>query len=799
MLGQNLESNVTPENIVISVIQEDVEKISKSKKEEYSAAATLKKYLKQILRVSKGISKGGLGLSSFYFSRLVKKTEPVLEDYASKLDKLIFNIEDAKKNSQIEQLKLISKIEVILKLVQRIIGVLESIRDYNGEVNSPESIDDVHKALDKLKALPDKIRSELKYQHKISRVSARKDAIIAKNGHLLRPMRLYLMSKVNDEARKAIEQRVYFIDEKGLENQLNIILERFKDQRDKFLEEIKVHLENRDRNDGIINNSPEMRLQFLSTLKKQIVWSYTQLSRTIYAFVHDVRNLLDLYHINSKSNLNLNIDLSLDEADNLRELEEIVKILEELPENEVLKRLKSLITDLNKQRQKILVFAKYDFRREEYIDQTAIAEYIKTKRILVPHEAEYKTGFKGTVYSFRFTIPGARGKIRGDIFIKDPNNISEKAVLITPGFLTYRQLYYNLASFLAEDGYTVLVHDIPSQGESRGKYGFEEGSENVLRLILYLKKQYKIKKVGLIGHSLGGVISLFALMNYDTAVDKKVREVAESFAQFWVDLFSKRFYKSPKNVWNIIQTKINSKKDYWEDELRKGIMDTYMGWKKLGVSVECMGILNSPLMEMNKFFRIPKWLMYALLDKKIVPLSLAEMLAQKCKVIMDRERVHETAFERLKKWERIRSEDAAGGAAEERLEHQKRLKELEKMEPIFKKGLTIFDREHFSRASSYGIAPLHYIELIERLFPQALGDIYKIPKMFMFSNDDRVNYSQRNIDLIKIYAEHFKNCSFPVLSGLDHSLTRPGEVMHQHFQADSTFLNYLHHYFKYNL
>jgi len=207
-----------------------------------------------------------------------------------------------------------------------------------------------------------------------------------------------------------------------------------------------------------------------------------------------------------------------------------VQLLDDLPKDmETLKVFEGYINKLNALREKIFVYAQYDYKRDKYLAKSVYNQFIKERRIFKHENVQYLRGYKGTVYSFKVTVEGARGKIRGEIFlknadvIKNPSLLPNKGVIITPGFPAYRQLLNNLATFLAEDNYLVLLHDISSQGESRGSYGNAERSENILRLSVYLKKTFNLDRICVMGHSMGGAAALFSILKYDIATEERIK------------------------------------------------------------------------------------------------------------------------------------------------------------------------------------------------------------------------------------------------------------------------------------
>lgn len=787
MIGQKVQSEISPERFVINVIQRNVEEGSRKRKEEYSTAVRLRKILISLVNIYLHIKKKGFGKTSPYFINSIRKATEFLKSYLDDVAGIISRIEETKKESQIEQLKIIQKVDRIMALVDNAITKIGQLRDYPSNVKSQTDFDRVKDIFKELKDLPDEIEDALKLKHGETRRIQRSERSLAWGKMPIRPMRLYLIPKIKDEERKAVEQRIYFTDEKGLEDHLGLLLQQFKSEADNVIARINQFY-------GMKNqeNVPIQQMEYTTAiLKKQIINEFGNLSRIAYAFVHETKNLLDFYRRHFHSTINLDIDLDLEEAEKLREMEAITGLLEKLPDDddddEALRQLKDMVKFLSGLRQKILIYARYDFLREEYIDRTAVAEFIKSRRIKEHKDVEYKTGYKSTVYSFKFTIKGSRGWIRGEIFLKDPKKVPEKAVIMVPGFSTYRELHYNINSFFAEDNYLALIIDIASQGESRGKYGYAEGSENVMILAKYLKETYKVSKIAVMGHSVGGTVTLFTLLHYDTIVDSVVREHREKCAEFWKSVIKDKgkILKSGKDVF---KSWIKIWKGEAEKEIKNAIISSYSRWNNY---IDVVGMLNpnfeeipSQLKVPGSSLHLPKFMLYLFLTSKLGD-SIFRADVSKVATFGNIETQRHKAFKRLV---RIKKES-----------DQKRYQELKDLDPIFVKGLSIFDKDQFYREIAYDIVPLTYLSLIEQFYPEVLGDIHRVPKLFFFAEEDPLFKFEKSKKFYEICSRQFKNCQSINMSGVGHGVTYPGELLYHFVPFNATFLNYLHDYLKYNL
>ena len=809
MLGQQTQSEISPENLVINVIQENIEKISRGKKQEHTTATRLKLSL---IRMQNAI-KSGKNDVQLYLETSIRGTENLLDIYLKDVNDLHGRIEITKNKAQIEQLKFLRKVEWLLQAVERALAIINEVSLLSGkyplEIKSGSDLTDMKYIFKNIGDLPEDFEKFFSSEKWMIRKEEARDLGVTSDQKALRPLKLYLIPKIKDEERRAAEQRIYFMDEKGLEDHLKMLMKNFTAERDKIVNILQQQY-SRLSQQTVPTTVPIHEMQNSVILRNMTTQGFSLLSQTIFEFVHDVKNLLEIYKDHFKSTVNLNIDLDVEEADKLRELESIADIVEKLPDAEYLRGIKTRLKELNEIRSKFLVYAKYDYLRDEFIDKEALKEYqnlrktvsdyIKSKASknykkvgLQQEQMQFKTGAKSSVYRFMITVPGVSGRIRGDIFLKDPNHVPEKAVICITGYMAYRQLYTNMFHFIAEDGYLVLSHDLPSQGESRGRYGFAESSENVLILAKYLQEKYGVKEIALIGHSLGGLVALFALMHYDMESDNAVRAVSKKFAQFWSDL-SLNPRNSPKSLMDAINSKFDSFKSESKEKLASAIINSYNRWNP---PFRMVALLNSPLIEMKDLFDPlfhKKFALY-LYHRK---LNFFNLLAKVANGFVDPERVQEKAFNRLKRMKKSDPEE---------------FKRLEALNPIFKKGFSVFDKDHFFRECSYGITPLHYLINIEESFPGALASIRGVPKIFMYTTGDKLAGHTKNNEALAECFQHFGNCKHTLLSGLKHDLTyNPDDLKGRLFgtpdkrrlltpetPTDSAFLNHLHNMFKYNL
>ncbi|MGB9676483.1 MAG: alpha/beta hydrolase [Candidatus Bathyarchaeales archaeon] len=114
-------------------------------------------------------------------------------------------------------------------------------------------------------------------------------------------------------------------------------------------------------------------------------------------------------------------------------------------------------------------------------------------------------------------------RLYGEIYI--PKNVPAPALLICHGMnaqgFHLLKIYSELAKRACESGFVSLLFDFRGVGKSSGKFDYGFGEQEDVRCMLnYLASRPEVNpnKIFVVGHSLGGVVSIYAIRN-----DKRVR------------------------------------------------------------------------------------------------------------------------------------------------------------------------------------------------------------------------------------------------------------------------------------
>ena len=102
-------------------------------------------------------------------------------------------------------------------------------------------------------------------------------------------------------------------------------------------------------------------------------------------------------------------------------------------------------------------------------------------------------------------------------------NESTKAILLIHGFCEHSGRYTEFIKNLKEEGYSVLAMDLRGHGRTTGKKGDLQSIKKVIsdveKVIDYIKENYKFEKIGIFGHSTGGLIASLYSSLYSENID----------------------------------------------------------------------------------------------------------------------------------------------------------------------------------------------------------------------------------------------------------------------------------------
>lgn len=121
------------------------------------------------------------------------------------------------------------------------------------------------------------------------------------------------------------------------------------------------------------------------------------------------------------------------------------------------------------------------------------------------------------------------------IYLEDPKRIPNKAVIVLHGFLGDRGAMDLLCSRIAHQGYMACSFELPGhylKEHMKPEDEFRVGltCEYIYHAVEFVRKRYNVKRVAVIGHSIGAVASLFSLGYYNREIEDKIYGLFDSYS-----------------------------------------------------------------------------------------------------------------------------------------------------------------------------------------------------------------------------------------------------------------------------
>ena len=252
-------------------------------------------------------------------------------------------------------------------------------------------------------------------------------------------------------------------------------------------------------------------MKFFGTLKLDIdIYKNVRLvklsksaSQSSIQIIRDAEDLLLEYRDKFSSLFKVLFDIQDEESRNLRLVEHYIQFIEVLKKDRGLKDLEELQNSLIEiqRRLKSLINTDilYDHRFDELLNNF--------KDILKKYTSELEDVM---VENLTF--------ISGALYFKNINGtFPTNGVVVAPGTGRDYKQYEPLIYRLVMEEYAVLVFNLPSQG-SEGNWRVGLMSTYIYKCVRYLRSR-RIKKVGVIGHSIGAVATVYALGGYNEQLE----------------------------------------------------------------------------------------------------------------------------------------------------------------------------------------------------------------------------------------------------------------------------------------
>ncbi|MGM9987871.1 MAG: alpha/beta fold hydrolase [Bacillaceae bacterium] len=216
----------------------------------------------------------------------------------------------------------------------------------------------------------------------------------------------------------------------------------------------------------------------------------------------------------------------------------------------------------------------------------------------------------------------------------------QRALVLIHGFLSSSFSFRKLIPLLTTD-YTILTIDLPPFGKSEKTKRFTYSYENFAKIVISLIETYKLKDVTLIGHSMGGQISLYVSKLKPSLIKKQILLCSScylyrakpffiwtSYLPFFPFYLKKYFIRRgiADNLLNVIydQTLI-------DDEMMNGYMEPFFDSNIFHALTKMIRDREGDLKEEDvRKIEVPTLLIWGDEDK-IIPIHVGQRLHQELK------------------------------------------------------------------------------------------------------------------------------------------------------------------------
>jgi len=243
-----------------------------------------------------------------------------------------------------------------------------------------------------------------------------------------------------------------------------------------------------------------------------------------------VKSLVKNYENDIQDFLNIGIDIEIEEARKLHRIDHYIAFLK------MVGNFDDLINRLDALKKKVQYWVYQDS-----IDARKLVRYAKSLNygidVLEKSKASEEGDFPNIV-----TQNAPINDMHGILFYDKTKPKPTRAVVLIHGAYQSKETFLTLGKRLASLDFWVYSIDFTSHGESREKFHLGKSCEYIQTAVRYFKLN-GIKNVGVIGHSLGAVTTLFAICGYNVKVENEFYEIEAKISKL-LDYLLEEFKKN---------------------------------------------------------------------------------------------------------------------------------------------------------------------------------------------------------------------------------------------------------------
>lgn len=295
-----------------------------------------------------------------------------------------------------------------------------------------------------------------------------------------------------------------------------------------------------------------------------------QLKERIYRLTKDYEGDLDTF-------LTIEVDLEIEEARRLHRIDHYIAFLNMIRRvgnfDDLINKLNALKAEVNKWVYQDSIDAK---RLQQYASKSL--EY--GQNLLKTSQTDLGGEFPGIVmenYS-------ALGEIPGILIFNKNKPLPNRGIVLVHGAFGTKETLLVLGKRLASQDFLVYTMDMPQHGENTSLFRLGIITEQILKAVSFLRSK-GVRNVGVVGHSLGAICTLFAMTGYNFQIEQEFFEatsrVLERIDKIREDL--KKGQERKKSEENLISLRYEYQR--LKKSILRGMQQMYASNSKIDAAV----------------------------------------------------------------------------------------------------------------------------------------------------------------------------------------------------------------------
>jgi esterase/lipase len=248
---------------------------------------------------------------------------------------------------------------------------------------------------------------------------------------------------------------------------------------------------------------------------------YTLLRSKIHGLIKSYEKDLDDF-------LTVEVDIGLEEARKLHRIDHYIIFLNMIKK---MGNFDDLIQKLESLKKTASNWVYQDSINAKRLQQYAVKSFTYGEKLLEDSKTEPGQEFPGILVKNAtafFRVPGL-------ILYNKNKPTPNRGIVLVHGAFGTKESLLTLAKRLASQDFIVFTIDLASHGENTSKFRLGVISEQILLAVRFLRSK-GIKNVGVVGHSLGALCTLFAIGGYNSTIENQFFGISANILKLYGEL-----------------------------------------------------------------------------------------------------------------------------------------------------------------------------------------------------------------------------------------------------------------------